>query len=44
MHYNFCRPHGSLRGLTPAQRLGVADHRWPLAELVGLLENSERSN
>ncbi len=44
VHYNFCRPHGSLHGLTPAQRLGVADHRWSLAELVGLLENSERSN
>ena len=44
MHYNFCRPHGSLHGLTPAQRLGIADHRWSLAELVGLLENSEDSN
>jgi hypothetical protein len=44
-HYNFIRPHGSLKGLTPAQRVGVADHRWSLEELVGWLEYVEaRSN
>ncbi len=44
MHYNYCRPHQTLKGLTPAQRLGVADHRWSVEELVGLLSESEASN
>lgn len=37
MHYNYCRPHSSLKGLTPAQRVGLSNHRWSLEELVGLL-------
>ena len=41
MHYNFCRPHQSLKGLTPAQRIGIADRRWSVGELVGLLEAAE---
>jgi IS1 family transposase len=41
-HYNFCRPHKSLSGQTPAMAAGIADHVWTLAELVGLLEASER--
>ncbi len=36
MHYNFCRKHQTL-GETPAQAAGVADHRWTIEELVGLL-------
>lgn len=44
MHYNYCRPHSSLKGLTPAQRIGIADHRWTLEELIGLLEEREESN
>jgi IS1 family transposase len=43
VHYNFCRPHISLDGRTPAQAVGLADHRWTLAELVGLLERKERA-
>lgn len=43
-HYNWARPHSSIRGLTPAQRVGVADRRWTLADLVEILEESERSN
>ena len=38
MYYNFCRPHMSLKGLTPAQRLGIADGRWSIEKLVGLLD------
>ena len=38
MHYNFCRVHKSLKGLTPAMAAGVTDHVWSLEELVGLLD------
>jgi len=40
-HYNFCRPHKSLGGQTPAMAAGVADHRWTLDELVALLVAAE---
>lgn len=40
MHYNFCRMHQTLR-CTPAMAAGLADHRWTLEELVGLLEVRE---
>ncbi len=42
MHYNFCRMHQTLR-CTPAMAAGLTDHRWSLAELVGLLEAREGS-
>lgn len=32
--YNFCRPHRSLRGLTPAMAAGLTDHRWSVEELL----------
>jgi hypothetical protein len=32
-HYNYCRPHGSLRG-TLAMRAGIAGHPWTLEELL----------
>jgi IS1 family transposase len=37
MHYNFCRPHMSLQGRTPAQAAGVATRKWSVAEVVALL-------
>lgn len=36
MHYNFCQKHQTL-GMTPAEAAGVADHRWTIEELIGLL-------
>jgi hypothetical protein len=33
--YNFCRVHSSLKGATPAMQVGVTDHAWSLAELLG---------
>jgi len=39
--YNFCRPHSSLGGKTPAMAAGLTDHIWPLSELIGLLEEAE---
>jgi IS1 family transposase len=38
VHYNFCRVHQTLKK-TPAMAAGLADHRWSMEELVGLLSN-----
>ena len=38
MHYNFARPHASLKKpypRTPAMAAGVADHVWTLEEIAG---------
>lgn len=40
LHYNFVRVHQTL-GTTPAVAAGVADHRWNLSEIIGLLEAAE---
>lgn len=39
-HYNFCRPHLSLKGRTPAMAAGVADAKWTVSELIGLLSDT----
>ena len=33
--YNFCTPHQSLSGQTPAQASALTDHCWSVAELLG---------
>lgn len=38
--YNFCRPHMTLKGQTPAMAHGLENHRWTLTEL---LEKSTQS-
>jgi len=41
MHYNFARPHSTLKNpypRTPAMAAGVADHVWTLREIAGLLD------
>jgi hypothetical protein len=43
MYYNFCRIHSSLR-VTPAMEAGVSDHLWTIEDVVGLLEETEKSN
>jgi len=45
MHYNFARPHRSLRTekdnhVTPAMAAGIARRPWSIAEIVGLLDSS----
>jgi IS1 family transposase len=37
MHYNFGRTHQTLE-CTPAMAAGVADHKWSLTEIAGLLD------
>ena len=32
--YDFCRPHGSLDGMTPAMALGIADTFWEIDRLM----------
>jgi IS1 family transposase len=39
--YNFCRPHLTLEGRTPAMASGLADHKWSIEELIGLLSKFE---
>ena len=43
LHYNFARPHISLSESTPAQALGISKRRWPLDDMVGMLEEAEAS-
>jgi IS1 family transposase len=33
-HFNFCREHSSLEGLTPACAAGLTDHTWTVKELL----------
>ncbi|HEY6767430.1 MAG TPA: IS1 family transposase [Candidatus Sulfotelmatobacter sp.] len=33
--YNFCRPHQTHKGATPAMAAGLTDHVWTIAELLG---------
>ncbi len=40
MHYNFCRKHQTLKGITPAMAAGVTDHIWSVEEIVGLAGTS----
>ena len=40
--YNYCRPHKTLKGATPAMAAGLADEPRPLAWIVDLIE--QRSN
>ena len=43
VYYNFCRRHQTL-DMTPAMAAGIEDHEWSIEELVGLLEERERSD
>jgi IS1 family transposase len=42
MHYNFCRIHKTLR-VTPAMAAGVTDRLWSIGDMVGVLEDWERT-
>ena len=44
MHYNFCRPHMSLKGRTPAQAAGVETRKWSVMDVISLMLNIDESN
>lgn len=35
--YNYCRPHMTLKGRTPAMAAGVEARRWTVEDMIGLL-------
>lgn len=41
MHYNFARPHKTLKGKTPAQAAGISRYRWTAEEIAGLLDDPQ---
>jgi IS1 family transposase len=40
-HYNFCRPHMTLKGQTPAQAAGIESRRWSIEDVIRLLPNAK---
>lgn len=43
MYYNWCRPHASLKGKTPAMAAGIAHEVWTVEDMVKLLEAKEKA-
>ena len=42
-YYNFCRPHQTLKGATPAMAAELATRPWTLAELLDTQERLEQA-
>lgn len=40
MHYNFCRQHKSLEGISPAMTAGVTDRLWDIEDIVRLIDEA----
>ncbi len=40
MHYNFCRQHKSLEGISPAMAAGVTDRLWDIEDIVRLIDEA----
>ena len=40
MHYNFCRQHKSLGGISPAMAGGVTDRLWDIEDIVRLVDEA----
>ena len=40
MHYNFCRQHKSLDGISPAMAAGVTDRLWGIEDIVRLVDEA----
>jgi hypothetical protein len=43
MHYNFARIHKTLR-ISPAMAAGVTDKLWSIADIVTMIDATEKSN
>ncbi len=41
LHYNFARPHSTLKGATPAQVAGVSRYRWSYEDMAALLNDPQ---
>jgi hypothetical protein len=41
VHYNFCRQHKSLKGLSPAMAAGLTNTLLSMADIVALVDNRE---
>ena len=40
MHYNFCRQHTSLDGISPAMAAGVTERLWDIEDIVRLVDEA----
>ena len=40
MHYNFCRQHKSLDGISPAMAAGVTDRLWDIEDIVRIVDEA----
>lgn len=40
MHYNFCRQHKSIGGISPAMAAGVTDRLWDVEDIVRLVDEA----
>ena len=40
LHYNFCRQHKSLKGISPAMAAGVTDRLWDIEDIVRLVDEA----
>ncbi len=40
MHYNFCRQHKSLDGISPSMAAGVTDRLWGIEDIVRLVDEA----
>ena len=40
MHYNFCRQHKSLDGISPAMAAGVTDWLWDIEDILRLVDEA----
>jgi hypothetical protein len=40
MHYNYCRKHRTLKGLTPAMAHGLATEVWSVRKMVEMVSGA----
>ena len=40
MFHNFCRPHQTLKGQTPAQDAGITHRQWEMEDILHLVDSN----